>query len=74
MVITQLNKISSASKISAIIKHCLMLVHIDKVVWAKMSAKATDYVLALATLDYATQIGSFLFVWHHPRWPRQVQW
>ena len=28
-------------------------------------------VLALATLGSVTQIGSFLFVSHHPRWPRQ---
>ncbi len=38
----------------------------------KMSAKATDYVFALATLVYATQIGSFLFVSHRPRWPRHT--
>ncbi len=29
-------------------------------------------VLALATLGGATQIGSFLFMSCHPRWPRQV--
>jgi hypothetical protein len=32
-----------------------------------------DYVLAFATLVGVTQTGSFLFVSHHPRWPRQVQ-
>jgi hypothetical protein len=31
----------------------------------------TDYVLALATLGSATQTGSFVFVSHHPRRPRQ---
>jgi hypothetical protein len=29
---------------------------------------------ALATLDGTAEIGSFLFVLRHPRWPRQVQW
>ncbi len=29
-------------------------------------------LLALGTLNDATQIGSFLFLPHHPRWPRQV--
>jgi hypothetical protein len=29
--------------------------------------------IALATLGGTTQIGSFLFVLRHPRWPRQVQ-
>ncbi len=32
-----------------------------------MSATATDYVLALATLGCMTQVGSFLFVSCHPR-------
>jgi hypothetical protein len=31
-------------------------------------------VLALATLGDAAQIGLFLFVSCHPRWPRQVQY
>ncbi len=30
-------------------------------------------VLALATLGGTTEIGSFLFLSHRPRWPRQVQ-
>jgi len=38
-----------------------------------MSVTMTDYVLASATLANATQIGSFLSVLHHTRWPRQVQ-
>jgi hypothetical protein len=38
---------------------------------AKMSAKVTGYVLALATLSSTTQIGSFLFVLVRPWRPRQ---
>ncbi len=34
---------------------------------------ATVAVFATATLDYVSQIGLFLCVSHHPRWPRQVQ-
>ncbi len=30
------------------------------------------YLLALDTLDDATEIGSFLLMSHHPRWPRQI--
>ncbi len=30
-------------------------------------------VLALASLVEAAEIGSFLYMSHHPRWPRQVQ-
>jgi hypothetical protein len=33
----------------------------------KALATATDFGLALATLGNMTQIGSFLFVLHHPR-------
>jgi hypothetical protein len=32
----------------------------------------THYILALATLGGTTEIGSFLFVLRHPKWPRQV--
>ncbi len=45
-------------------------VYIGKVSLAKTSALATVNVLALATLGGVTQIGSFLFVSHCPRWPR----
>ncbi len=30
-------------------------------------------VFATATLDNVSQIGLFLCISHHPRWPRQVQ-
>jgi hypothetical protein len=39
-----------------------------------MPATATvTIVLAMATLADATQIGLFLFMSHHPRWPWQVE-
>jgi hypothetical protein len=37
-----------------------------------MQATATLIVLALATLGNVSQIGLFLFMLLHPRWPRQV--
>jgi len=33
----------------------------------------TGNVLVLATLGSVTKIGSFLFVSHHPRQPREIQ-
>ncbi len=43
--------------------------------YAIMPATATvTIVLAMATLGDATQIGLFLFMSLHPRWPRQVQY
>jgi hypothetical protein len=38
--------------------------YIGKAFFAKTSTTGTEYALTLATLGFATQIGSFLFVSH----------
>jgi hypothetical protein len=48
--------------------------YIGKIILAKMSATATDFVLALAKLGDMTQIEMILSVSHHPRWSRQVHY
>jgi hypothetical protein len=50
----------------------LRLMYIGRVSLAKTSATMTDYVLAFATLGSTAWIGLFLFVSHHPMWPRKV--
>jgi hypothetical protein len=50
----------------------------DRLHWQRLDDNAGDsdchYLLALANLGDATQIGLFPFLSLHPSRPRQVQW
>jgi hypothetical protein len=61
------------TKGAKVIEPSLRHVYIGKIILAKMSATATDYVLALATLCDTTQIQMILSVSRHSMWPRLVQ-
>ncbi len=70
-------RISSRDKTSSWKRRkTLMLVYTGDVFMAISPATATrdsHYLLALATLGDATEIGLFLFMSRCPKWPRQVQ-
>jgi hypothetical protein len=48
----------------------LRLIYIGKICWRLYQWQWHMTVLALATLGGMTEIGSFLFLLHRPRWPR----
>jgi hypothetical protein len=58
--------------LSAIEGWCTLAKFLGKIV-SDGDSNRLGYVLALATLGGVTQVESFLFMLHHPRWPRQIQ-